>query len=149
MAFPKKIWLPIIIPGAIALSACSSSRASESGNNAHFSDSVIDGSGNDMGQQGTGVEDEDWGPSMSLDDPNYHLPETLCLAAVRRRFGVDTNGPNSAASSIGGNTPQTLRGDIAITLPGPPARRFRCELNRGAVVSVAEENAADPVNILR
>lgn len=149
MEFPKKIWLPIITSGAIALSACSSSRASETDNNVHFSENGFDGLGNDMENQGADLEGEDLGPPMSLDDPNYHLPATLCLEAARRRFGVETNGPNSSVSSIGGNTPQTFRGDIEITLPGPPARRFRCELNRGAVVSVAEDDAADPVTILR
>ena len=73
-------------------------------------------------------------------------PFPLCVDAARRRFGFATNIIiNGSTNGEGG--PRTYQGEVVLDLIGPPARRFRCALARGAIVSVAEEDASGPVTL--
>lgn len=138
MRFPEKFWLAVTICGAMVLPACSNTSASGVANNP-TSENGVSAPGNahnnrsgDIAEQG--FMDGEWDP----------FP--LCVDAARRRFGfppnININGTNS-----GEGGPGTYQGEVIIDLNGPPARRFRCALARGAVISVAEEDARGPVTI--
>ena len=134
MRCPAKIWLPVTIWGAVALSACSNSSASGVENNAHSSENSVRAHGNDFDNQTGHVAEQGY-----MDGGFSPFP--LCVDAARRRFGFPTNIIiNGSNSGEGG--PGTYQGEAIIDLNGPPARRFRCALARGAVVSVAEEDAS-------
>lgn len=145
MRCPAKIWLPVMASGAMALSACSGSSATEIENNIHSPGNSVDALGNDVDNRS--AEDVEEGPPIPLDHDDFTIPSDLCLDAARQRYGIATNVITNSAISVGGNTRQTLQGEVTLDLPGPPARRFICRLARGAVVSVIEVDAPGPVAI--
>jgi hypothetical protein len=139
MRCPANIWLPVIISGAMALSACSNSSAPGVENNTHSSENRVGALGNGFDNQTGDVAEQGF-----MDGEFSPFP--LCVDAARRRFGFPTNIIiNGSNSGEGG--PGTYQGEAIIDLNGPPARRFRCALARGAVVSVSEEDASGPATI--
>jgi hypothetical protein len=133
-----KVWLLAVIPGALALSACSSSSASGTDNTAPFAS-------NSGSAPGNGLDNQSGDAGQSSSDGDFD-PFPLCENAARQRFGFPTNIIiNGTYSGEGG--PQTFEGEVVIDLRGPPARRFRCALARSAVTSVTEEDASGPANL--
>ena len=133
-----KVWLLAVIPGLLASSACSGSSGAGTENRAHLAGNMggapDNGLGNQSGDAAEVVTDSDFDP----------FP--LCVDAARQRFGFPTNIIiNGTNNGEGG--PQTFEGEVVIDLTGPPPRRFRCALARGAVTSVTEEDASGPANL--
>lgn len=124
-----RMYSPIIAAGAIAILACSDSRASDPGN---YSASQSDGAV----EEGTDVR------AISVSD----IARSLCIDRAGQRFKIPSADVTGHTFAGGGDTPQTIEGQVTLNLFGPPSRNFRCELAGGEITSIVEvDDNGDPV----
>lgn len=129
MRFAGMLCLPSIAAGAIALLACSDLAASNAGN--------------DYALQSNGAVEDGAGVSTrSLSN----RARSLCIDRADQRFGISSADVTGHTFVGGGDTLQTVEGQVTLNLFGPPSRNFRCEIAAGKVTSVVEVNDnGDPV----
>jgi hypothetical protein len=130
MQFTGRICLPVVASGAMAVLACSSPGASQTGNNI-----VIRGD--------EGVEERTgFPPGQSA----FDIARSLCTDIAIRRFGISSEDITGSSYAGGGESPQSIEGQATLSLFGPPSRTFRCEVVGGAVTSIVElDDNGDPV----
>jgi hypothetical protein len=123
--FMNKFGLPLVASAAMALIACSSSGAP--------------GKGNDTApQRREGAENR---TAFRANESAADVARALCIASARQIFAISADDVTGSTFGGGGESPQSVDGQITLDLFGPPSRHFRCELAGGAVTSLAEVDA--------
>jgi len=117
-----RIGLSATAAAAIALASCSGSSAAPPGNNA--------------GPQADGNRQK--GGGVLTDDQVGEVAQSLCTESARQRYGIAPADVTGFSWIGGGETRQSISGQMTIILAGPPERLFQCALAGGAVSSVVE-----------
>ena len=80
-------------------------------------------------------------PQAPSGDELLEIARSLCVEAIRRRFGIDPDDVTGHSFGGGGDSRDAMEGSATISLYGPPSRDYRCEIVRARVTTTAEIDA--------